>query len=83
MFRCPKCCTKVNCPHHPSIIMTFKTVRRGMLLVDQFGQRCKVESRSLKCKTVMTQRTDDPTIDQCALWTPEEFDARQFMLVRS
>ena len=70
--------------------VTFDTVRRGMMLIDQYGQVCRVEAVSRKYREVETRRRAEQDAigrrlrkrhvywDDTAKWTPEQFDSRQF-----
>ena len=71
--------------------VTFETVRRGWHLVDQYGQVCRVEAVSRKYREVETRRRAERDQigrrlqkrhvywDDTAKWTPEQFDAREFV----
>ena len=79
----------LRAPRRPSLAstVTFVSVRAGCLLVDGFGQVCRVESvtgrgRSRRQRVVVTRRRDGRLYwDSTATWTPEQFDARSFRIV--
>lgn len=74
--------------------ITFDTVRKGMVLVDQFGQVCRVEVVSRKYREVETRRRADRDQigrrlckrhvywDTTAIWTAESFNERPWRLTR-
>ena len=70
--------------------VTFETVRKGMMLIDQYGQVCRVEAVSRKYREIETRRRAEQDAigrrlrkrhvywDTTAKWTPEQFDSRRF-----
>lgn len=62
----------------------FATARRGMFLMDEYDQRCRVVSVSRKHSEIKTRRYEFRRYWDCvALWTPEAFNGRHWIQVRS
>lgn len=64
--------------------ITFKTVRRGMVLVDRYNQTCRVERVDRRGQRVFTRRREDRAWwEEAAEWTAESFEGRRWFKVQS
>lgn len=65
--------------------ITFEKARKGMFLIDEFNQRCRVEYISRKRRRIETRRYDAGVYwrGAPAEWSPEGFDGRNFLQLKS
>jgi hypothetical protein len=74
---CRNCLAKIEKSGRYGV--TFSNVRKGWLIVDQYGQMCRVEhvTRRKSNRRIVTRRRDETGWwTEAATWSPSQFDRR-------